>query len=295
MKNDEIEILTRQSVLKKLAYEAKRSMVGSLFMCILGAVFLRMMCLMLLSLSYVTTRTKIIVGLLLVFLNTITIMQKDKSMKLSQVSLNALLEMTPKDKMNFIFHGTADTGDSCEYALLLGTSLLEAEQRALHAAKLYREGRIRYIIPSGGVTWDNNGEEISECDFMTRILRENDVPDSAIIPENEATTTRENMIYGTLWLNRKSKLLDVDKIMIITSVQHMKRSIALAKCFLPRKISVIGSPVPLSQSKEEWIVSEEHAEQVDTEIRLLKQLVDHGIIHDIEVKIDGGDTAYVKI
>ena len=83
--------------------------------------------------------------------------------------------------------------------------------------------------------------------------------------------------------------------MIITSVQHMKRSIALAECFLPRKISVIGSPVPLSQSKEKWIVSEEHAAQVDNEIRLLKQLVDHGIIYDMEIKINGGDTIYVKI
>ena len=66
MKKDEREILTRQSVLKKLAYEAKRSMVGSLLMCILGMVFFGMMCLILLSLPYVTTRTKIILGLLLV-------------------------------------------------------------------------------------------------------------------------------------------------------------------------------------------------------------------------------------
>ena len=66
MKKDEREILTRQSVLKKLTYESKRSMVGSLLMCILGTVFFGMMCLMLLSLPYVTTRTKIILGFLLV-------------------------------------------------------------------------------------------------------------------------------------------------------------------------------------------------------------------------------------
>ena len=219
-------------------------------------------------------------------------LEEDKSMKLSQVSLDALSEMTPKDKMNFIFQGTADTGDSCEYAFLLGTAPREAEQRALHAAKLYHEGRIRYIIPSGGVKWDNNGEEISECDFMTRILRENNVPDSAIIPENEATTTHENMIYGTLWLNRKSKLVGVEKIMIITSARHMKRSVALAECLLPRMISVCGSPVPLSQSNEEWIASQEHVAQVNKEIRLLKRLVDHGIIHDVEVKMSGDDTVY---
>ena len=64
MKKDEREILTRQSVLKKLIYEAKRSIVGSLLMCILGAVFFGALSLILLSPSYVTIVTRIIVGVL---------------------------------------------------------------------------------------------------------------------------------------------------------------------------------------------------------------------------------------
>ena len=39
-------------------------------------------------------------------------------MKLSQVGLNTLLEMPPKDKISFILNGIADAGNSCEYALL---------------------------------------------------------------------------------------------------------------------------------------------------------------------------------
>lgn len=62
---DEREILTRQTILKKLLYEAKRSMVGSLLMCILGAIVFGMMCLILLSPSYVTNNSKIIVGSLI--------------------------------------------------------------------------------------------------------------------------------------------------------------------------------------------------------------------------------------
>ena len=111
-------------------------------------------------------------------------------MKLSQAGMNTLLEMPPKDKISFILNGIADAGDSCEYALLLGAPLDEAKQRALYAAKLYCDGRIRYIISSGGVIRDNNGEKIIECDFMARILKENNVPEAAIIIENEALTTR---------------------------------------------------------------------------------------------------------
>ena len=64
MKKDEREILTRQSIQKKLIYEAKRSMIGSLFMCILGAIVLGMIFLILLSLHSVTLAAKLIVGIL---------------------------------------------------------------------------------------------------------------------------------------------------------------------------------------------------------------------------------------
>ena len=65
MKKDEREILTRQNILKKLIYEAKRSMVGSLLMCVLGAVIFGMISLLLLTPSYVTIATKLIVGILI--------------------------------------------------------------------------------------------------------------------------------------------------------------------------------------------------------------------------------------
>lgn len=205
-------------------------------------------------------------------------------MKLSQAGLNTLLEMPPKDKMSFILDEISDAGNSCEYALLLGATLDEAERRALYAAKLYCDGRIRYIISSGGVTRDNNGEEISECDFMARILEKNGVHKSAVLKENNALTTRENMIFGALMLNRMTKLVGVDEIMIITSAWHMKRSLALAECFLPRKVSVCGSPVPLPKNLDEWISTKENMLLIDDEIRFLKKLVDNSIINDIEVK-----------
>lgn len=59
---DEREILTRQTILKKLEYEAKRSMIGSLLMCILGAIVLGTLSLILLSANNVTFGTKLIVS-----------------------------------------------------------------------------------------------------------------------------------------------------------------------------------------------------------------------------------------
>lgn len=64
MKKDEREIITRQAILNKLVYEAKRSMVGSLLMCGLGFVIFGMISLILLMPPYVTIVTKLIVGIL---------------------------------------------------------------------------------------------------------------------------------------------------------------------------------------------------------------------------------------
>lgn len=204
-------------------------------------------------------------------------------MKLSKADLNKLLAASPKEKIKFIFNGIEDKGESCEYALLLGAPLDEAERRARYAAKLYNEGKVRYIISSGGVIRQNDGEDVSECDFMSRILEQNGVPKSAIIEDNNALTTRENMIFAALMLNRATKLVGIDKIMVITSAWHIRRSLALAKSFLPRKIRPIGAPVPLPCDAEQWIAAEENLRLVDAEIRFTKNLADNGIIEDMRV------------
>ena len=119
--------------------------------------------------------------------------------------------------------------------------------------------------------------------IMSRILEQNGVPKSAIIEDNNALTTRENMIFAALMLNRATKLVGIDIIMVITSAWHIRRSLALAKSFLPRKIRPIGAPVPLPCDAEQWIAAEENLRWVDDEIRFTKNLADNGIIEDMRV------------
>ena len=62
---DEREVLTRQIILEKLVYEAKRSMVDCLLVSFLGAVIFGMLCLIFLTQPYVTTTSKVLVSLLI--------------------------------------------------------------------------------------------------------------------------------------------------------------------------------------------------------------------------------------
>ena len=205
------------------------------------------------------------------------------NMNLLKMSVDTLLAMPYEDKLKLILENITDGGHSCEYALLLGTDTHEAILRASFAAELYHKGRIRYIISSGGVLREYKGNKIRECDLMAEVLIEKGVPSSAIIREDSAMTTRENMIFGTLLLNRATRLVGVDELMVITSVWHMKRSLGLAQCFLPRKVRVIGAPAPLPCEESVWLSSEENRGIVDNEIRFIKDLMKSKIIGEKDI------------
>ena len=204
-------------------------------------------------------------------------------MKLSEISREQLMAMTDDQKWECNCGGIVDEGRSAEVAILLGGRPLRAVERALAAAELYRQGRVKYIVPSGGVRWEYEGEELSECELMSRVLTEHGVPAEAIIPENEATTTKENMIYATLRINRKTHLLGDGHVIIVTSETHMKRSLALARALLPRKFTVSAYPSYPAESRDEWLAIPENRKLLDKSILLMKDLVDNGIVEDMEV------------
>lgn len=206
-------------------------------------------------------------------------------MKLSQVSKEQLEAMTWDQKWAFNCGGVCDEGQSAEVAILLGGAPIRAVERARGAVKLWHEGRVKYIVPSGGVKWEYEGETLSECELMTRIMLEGGVPQEAIIPENEATTTKENMIYATLQINRKTGLRGFDHIIIVTSETHMKRSMALAKALLPRKFTVSAYPSYPACTREEWLGDPANREILNKTILLMKGLVDHHIIEDMEIDL----------
>ena len=207
-------------------------------------------------------------------------------MKITEIKKETLMALSPREKYEFVCGDIIDDGKSAPVALLLGGNPNNARNRALAAAELYRAGRVLYIIPSGGVKWDIDGEQISESHFMKRILTENGVPEEAIILENQATTTVENMIFGTLQIYRKLKFKNADHVIIVTSEAHMKRSMALAKSLMPRMLTLSAYPAFHNAPTDEWFAEEANLKALDTEVRLLKDLADSGVIENMEVNLN---------
>lgn len=207
-------------------------------------------------------------------------------MKLSSINKEALLALSPEEKWNFLCKDAVDEGEKADVALLLGTAPKLAEERAVAAAELYRNGRVNYIVASGGVKWEWNGKEETEAELMREVLIREGVPSEAIFLDNEARTTLENMICGLLVIARNLKISKTDGVIVVTSETHMKRSIALAKALLPRKFKISGCPAfgKGKPTMEEFLSVEENKKRMDGCITLIKRLVDRNVVEDMEIK-----------
>ena len=210
---------------------------------------------------------------------------RGESMKLSEVSVDTLLAMPLEAKWRFVCEGVCDDGEVADVAILLGSNPARAIERAEAAAALYHTGRVKYVVPSGGVQWEHLGEQISEANLMKRVMLEKGVPEEAILLENEARTTIENMICSTFVINRALRVKKTDSVILVTSHYHMKRSLALAHAFLPRKFKISCYPSFPKESREEWLASEKNRELLDNGITLMKRMVDTRVIEDFDVDV----------
>lgn len=98
--------------------------------------------------------------------------------------------------------------------------------RATHAMQLYKEGKIKKILITGGEAF-NNVNDNKEAELLAKFMYTAGVAAEDVIIENRALNTRENAVFA------KEKLIEEgynphSKYLIITSAFHMKRSKA---CF----------------------------------------------------------------
>ena len=100
-------------------------------------------------------------------------------------------------------------------------NLQAAADRVWYGAQLYKAGKARLIILSGG---SEPGLDLtSEAAAMRVLLLDLGVPSSAMLLEEKSRNTRENAGFtGQMLKERKLK-----HILLVTSALHMRRAIAL--------------------------------------------------------------------
>lgn len=93
-----------------------------------------------------------------------------------------------------------------------------AADRLWHAAAMYRAGKSRLIVLSGGVT--SHTGVVSEAAAMSAVLRDLGVPQEIMLLEEESLNTRGNA-------EKVREVLDglgIERILLVTSALHMARA-----------------------------------------------------------------------
>ncbi len=110
-------------------------------------------------------------------------------------------------------------------AVVLGTQVLPGgrpsrtlEARVRQAARLYAEGKAGLLIPTGGI-----GEHPpSEAEVMARVLREEGVPEEAVLLEDRALNTWDSARLVT----RMADKLGAKSVVVVTDPLHCVRTVA---------------------------------------------------------------------
>jgi len=105
--------------------------------------------------------------------------------------------------------------------------------RITHAFQLYKLGKIRKILVSGGSSKIVDSE-FKEADNLYDFLILCGVPPEDIILENQARNTYENAVFAGEILKKE---YPGEKYLVITSGTHMKRSLL---CFEKQELTVDG-------------------------------------------------------
>ncbi|OAB44603.1 hypothetical protein PGLA_07540 [Paenibacillus glacialis] len=130
-------------------------------------------------------------------------------------------------KINSVQH--SDSSQSVDVGIILGSSMWgdspspSLRERLDYGLKLYHAGKFDRIIVSGGL--DQPDFRYTEAEGMRQYLLDHGVSDAAIIMENEATSTLENLKFSQLIMKDRGW----NTAVIITHTYHGMRSLEIAE------------------------------------------------------------------
>ncbi|WP_455587194.1 YdcF family protein [Bacteroides sp.] len=122
---------------------------------------------------------------------------------------------------------------------------LDRADRLWEAVRLWRKGRVKRILITGDPTSVIQPDGTSTKELFLQYMEEMGIPKETFILEQQARNTRENAIFTAEILKKKE--IEDKECLLITSVSHMKRSLA---CFKKTGIHPDYLPVNIYSAPE---------------------------------------------
>lgn len=124
-------------------------------------------------------------------------------------------------------YGNKGVDVKADAAIVLGAAVWGSDvspvfrERINHAIELYRTGKVRKIIFTGG---QGNRNELTEAAEARQYALANGIPLGDILIEESSHTTYENLVNAKQLADANS----LRKLLIVSDPMHMKRAVAMA-------------------------------------------------------------------
>ncbi|TVQ82293.1 MAG: YdcF family protein [Micavibrio sp.] len=154
-----------------------------------------------------------------------------------------------------------------------------ADHLADHAAKLYHKGLFPKILVSGGVATDDGR---MECDRMRDRLVKKGVPEDAILVENKATNTGENVKYGMALIEKKIGLKNVKSLIGIGQIHASRRFVMTLERHWPDVVKMFSTPNYYPVPRREFHKDEKFREDVIREFNKVAPYKQKDFIREVD-------------
>lgn len=192
-------------------------------------------------------------------------------------------ELTREQITKLIFSDTEDDGHNGDCILVVG-SKTAVRYRLPAAIELYKQGRAKKILFSGGMVFEDSG--MTEAVLLKKEALSLGVPEKDILMEEISLNTVENVLASLMVLQREFQLHNINRILVVTNTFHLKRLALTLRTYMPSwiKFTLCASHDGVTR-QDNWHLSEKGRIRVRTEAEKIIKYVKHGSIKDEKIQI----------
>ena len=147
-------------------------------------------------------------------------------------------------------YGNTRSDASADAAIVLGAAVWSSgvspvfRERINHGIELYRTGKVRKLIFTGG---QGNAGEPTESSAARDYAIQSGVPAQDILIEEKSHTTYENILYAKQVADSEH----IKRVLIVSDPLHMKRAVLMAQ-----DVGLIAEPSPTPSTRYQGLKSQ---------------------------------------
>ena len=202
------------------------------------------------------------------------------NLKVSQIDEN---NITSDIVDKLLFTNIEDDGEPVDCIIVLG-SIKASKYRVPVAVHEYQKGRANKLLLCGGSVRDFAEGSMQEAEHMYHAAIAMGACEEDIILEKRSTNTVENVLGALMELQTSFWLNKINRVLLVTTTYHMRRSLAIARYLFPKHIEIIPCPADDNNTKRDnWTNSEEGRARATSEVKNIISCVEQGVFPDFEI------------